>query len=773
IQDLLSHRVKAVMMIGKSILHYKILEKLGEGGMGVVYLAEDTKLERKVAIKFLPHHIAANSDERKRFEIEAKAAAALNHPNIATIHAIEEADNPSAGSGREMFLVMEYIEGKELKDLVRGKQSSTETSEKTNIVRGIASPLQIATQIAKGLQAAHEKGIIHRDIKSSNIMLTKDNQVKIMDFGLAKIGGGEEITNLQTTVGTIAFMSPEQTQGSDVDSRTDIWSFGIVLYEMLTGDLPFKGAYDQAIIYSILNEEPDYPAVIKDDPLLYKIVQKALQKNPDERYQSVSEIINALQSTVESDSTISIKKIPGDIKKLAVLPFINLKDDPQSNFLGFAIADQIIGAMAYSKNVLIRPSSMVRKYQNEIIDIQQAAEQLNVSFIVAGNYLKEADIIRLNIELVDHLSGDLIWRDSIQIEYKNVFELQDIVSQKVVKELKVHFSDEERERMKPETPQDPQAYDYYLRAISLPFTVDGNKTAIDLIEKAIELDPLYAPLYLDLGIRFHQLAQVGSDTAHALEKSEKALLKALSLKNDLLPALANLGLIYSDIGKHEEAHKLLIRALKINPNHAWLHFAMSYHYRYIGFLEESEKELNLALAIDANNPRFRSGIVTLMFLGKYDQILEKFNLDKESPFMLNYLGEVAFRAGKKDLAIDYFNRVVNIDDEIGELYFAQSFIAYLSGDMQKAVEYNNKRGAENPADGEIWYEIARLYGLFSKVEDCYQALKKSVELGYLSYPSMSMDFFLDPVKHDPKIQQQLSETESMFQDLKNKLETDY
>lgn len=760
-------------MIGKSILHYKILEKLGEGGMGVVYLAEDTKLERKVAIKFLPHHIAANSDERKRFEIEAKAAAALNHPNIATIHAIEEADNPSAGSGREMFLVMEYIEGKELKDLVRGKQSSTETSEKTNIVRGIASPLQIATQIAKGLQAAHEKGVVHRDVKSSNIMLTKDNQVKIMDFGLAKIGGGEEITNLQTTVGTIAFMSPEQTQGSDVDKRTDIWSFGIVLYEMLAGELPFKGAYDQAIIYSILNEEPDYPAVIKDDPLLYKIVQKALQKNPDKRYQSVSEIINALQSTERPEPVTPIKKIPADIKKLAVLPFINLKDDPQSNFLGFAIADQIIGAMAYSKNVLVRPSSMVRKYQNEIIDIQQAAEQLNVSFIVAGNYLKEADIIRLNIELVDHLSGDLIWRDSIQIEYKNVFELQDIVSQKVVKELKVHFSDEERERMKPETPQDPQAYDYYLRAISLPFTVDGNKTAIDLIEKAIELDPLYAPLYLDLGIRFHQLAQVGSDTAHALEKSEKALLKALSLKNDLLPALANLGLIYSDIGKHEEAHKLLIRALKINPNHAWLHFAMSYHYRYIGFLEESEKELNLALAIDANNPRFRSGIVTLMFLGKYDQILEKFNLDKESPFMLNYLGEVAFRAGKKDLAIDYFNRVVNIDDEIGELYFAQSFIAYLSGDMQKAVEYNNKRAAENPADGEIWYEIARLYGLFSKVEDCYQALKKSVELGYLSYPSMSMDFFLDPVKHDPKIQQQLSETESMFQDLKNKLETDY
>jgi serine/threonine protein kinase len=236
-------------MVDKIILHYKILEKLGEGGMGVVYLAEDTRLERKVAIKFLPRHIAANAEDRQRFEIEAKAAAALNHPNIATIYAIEESDD-------EMFIVMEYIEGRELRDVITnagvvGEKHTQQliSSEQDDVTRNV-SPLpvdqiiNIAVQIAAGLQVAHEKGIVHRDIKSANIMLTGKGQVKIMDFGLAKVaGGGAQLTKDQSTVGTAAYMSPEQARGEEVDFRSDIWSFGVVLYEMLTGRLPFGGFY--------------------------------------------------------------------------------------------------------------------------------------------------------------------------------------------------------------------------------------------------------------------------------------------------------------------------------------------------------------------------------------------------------------------------------------------------------------------------------------------------------------------------------------------------
>ncbi|MHB8580803.1 MAG: serine/threonine protein kinase, partial [Ignavibacteriaceae bacterium] len=263
--------------IGKTITHYKIIEKLGEGGMGVVYKAEDTKLKREVAIKFLPHSISANKEERQRFEIEAQAAAALNHPNIATIHAIEEYEN-------DLFIVMEYLDGTELKETISKNKLTLDQS------------LNIIEQIAKGLQAAHQKGIIHRDIKSSNIMITRTGTVKVMDFGLAKLGGTSQITKLGTTLGTTAYMSPEQAKGEHVDKRTDIWSLGIIIYEMLTGSMPFKGDFEQAIIYSILNEEPVSMMSIKDGiPIkLEQLVRQSLIKDPGSRYQNLDELIKDL-----------------------------------------------------------------------------------------------------------------------------------------------------------------------------------------------------------------------------------------------------------------------------------------------------------------------------------------------------------------------------------------------------------------------------------------------------------------------------------------------
>ena len=266
-------------MIGRTILHYKMLKKLGEGGMGIVYLAEDTKLERKVAIKFLPHTISTNSEDKERFKIEAKAAAALNHPSIATIYAFEEEDD-------DLFISMEYIEGIELKDKIKAGQIE------------IDEIIGISIQIVKGLQAAHEKGIVHRDIKPSNIMVNNKNQIKIMDFGLAKMSGSINLTRTDTTIGTVAYMSPEQISGEKVDYRTDIWSFGVVLFEMLTGKLPFRGEYEPSILYSIVNEEPLIVTQFRSDipEELQTIVDKALQKNTNARYQSVTEILNDLQS---------------------------------------------------------------------------------------------------------------------------------------------------------------------------------------------------------------------------------------------------------------------------------------------------------------------------------------------------------------------------------------------------------------------------------------------------------------------------------------------
>jgi serine/threonine protein kinase len=280
-------------MVGKTILHYKILEKLGEGGMGVVYKALDTKLNREVAIKFLPHHIAPGEEERERFKIEAQAAAALNHPNIATIHAVEEVEG-------ETFIVMEYIKGRELKDIVASNLPQ---------VHDLREVLDYATQVADGLQAAHEEGVIHRDIKSANIMITEKGQVKIMDFGLAKVRGGDELTKEHSTLGTAAYMSPEQAIGKkDIDHRTDIWSFGVVLYEMLTGQLPFQGEYDSAIMYAIMNEKPESIKEKRADvPIeIENVIVKCLQKDRENRYPNCSEILNDLKKLTRASGSEEI-----------------------------------------------------------------------------------------------------------------------------------------------------------------------------------------------------------------------------------------------------------------------------------------------------------------------------------------------------------------------------------------------------------------------------------------------------------------------------------
>ncbi|MCB0748202.1 MAG: protein kinase, partial [Ignavibacteriae bacterium] len=665
------------------------------------------------------------------------------------IYAIEETKN-------EMFIVMELINGVELKDKI--KSGFENEDEKQTIAR----------QIAEGLKTAHKKGIIHRDIKSSNIMINVDGRVKIMDFGLAKIGLGKEVSAFGSTIGTAAYMSPEQARGEDVNQQADIWSFGVVLYEMFTGELPFSGQYDQAIIYSILNEQPEILDEIESNVTIKKIIHKALEKDCNKRYNQISELLEDLDSAKPSEVSNN-----AEIKKLAVLPFSNIMNDPQTNFLGFALADQIIGSMAYSSNVLIRPSSSVRKYQNEFVDVKEAGIELNVNYILAGNYLKESDTIRLNIELIDLNTDQMIWREPIEIQYKNVFELQDIVSQKVVSGLKIQFSEEERERMKPEAPQNQMAYEFYLRAISYPTSVEGNKKAINKLNDAIKLDPNYAPAYMELGSRYNQLSQVGTSTAVAQKKAEDSFLKALSLNENLIPALANLGMHYTDSGRHEEAHNMIIRALKINPNDPYLHFALSYHYRYVGFLEESKNEATISKNIDSNNSRFRSSIITDMFLGNFDEILETYNLDLQSPFSLNYLGEVAFRAGKKDLAKNYLTQVIDMKDEIGEFYFANSLVEFMNGNIDKATEYNLKRELENPTDSEIFYEIARIYGLLSKPEDCERALRKAIDLGYVSYPSMQNDSFLNTVREDEGIKNLLNNAKMIHEELKKKLLTTY
>src|SRR3990172_6015403 len=333
-------------MIGTQISHYNILEKIGEGGMGVVYKAEDTKLKREVAIKFLPHYISANEEERQRFEIEAQAAASLNHPNISTIYSIEDYD-------KQAFIVMEFIDGKELKDKIKSGPIP------------IVETINIAVQIGEGLKAAHKKGIVHRDIKSSNIMINEEGKIKIMDFGLAKVGNAN-ITKIGLTIGTAAYMSPEQARSENVDHRTDIWSLGVILYEMLTGKLPYAGDFEQAIIYSILNEEPESVLKIRNEiPLkLEQILFKTLNKEKEKRYQSADDFLKDIKEIGSNKANLKEEE-----KTIAVIPFENISPDKETDYFADGLAEELIINLSRIKdvNIIARTNSMRYKGSNKDI----------------------------------------------------------------------------------------------------------------------------------------------------------------------------------------------------------------------------------------------------------------------------------------------------------------------------------------------------------------------------------------------------------------------
>lgn len=718
-------------MIGSTILHYNIIEKLGQGGMGVVYLAEDTNLERKVALKFLPKHISTDSEVKARFKIEAKATAALNHPNIATIHSIEEVDD-------QMFISMEYIKGKELKDIVETRH-------------GVSLPvnevINYATQIADGLEAAHKEGITHRDIKSSNIMITESGIVKIMDFGLAKLRGGSKLTQIGSTVGTIDYMSPEQARGEEIDSRTDIWAFGVVLYELLTGEHPFKGDYEQAVVYSILNEEPAPPSRIKSSipNELNIITKKSLEKDRRHRYQNIKEARDDLKKITGDKST---KNDLTQLKRIAILPFVNVSGNPESDYLGFALADQVIGALSYSKDILIRPSAAIRKYINAIINLKSAGDELNVDFILTGNFLKVEDQIRLNIELVELKTENMVWRETIKVKFNDAFELQDIVSQKVVEGFKIQFSRKEQELIKKDIPKDPLAYEFYLKALSYPVADEQNKFAIQMLEKAIELDKDYAPYYSELGRRYHYKANEFLGGSEVLKQSIIFFKKALELNKELASALTDLGMIYTETGEIDNSIELLRKSLRVNPNNALAHFGLSYAYRYGGVLEEAKSEAEKAILFDTGNPRFRSIGATHYYIGEYEKARELLNYDSKSNYTNFWTGVIELKFNNQDKALDNFKRV---DKNNSYTIYARFFISYINKnkiEMQEALKNLEKAGLN---DSEDFFWVAVCYSFYGNVNGCIKWMKKAIESGFIIYAYIIKESFLDPVKNDPGI----------------------
>jgi len=460
---------------------YTIISELGRGGMGVVYKAEDTKLKRTVALKFLPPELTHIPDVKDRFMREAQAAAALDHPNICTVYEFDQAEDAN-------FISMAYIEGQSLrKKLESGPLELDEA-------------LRIATQVAEGLQIAHKKGIVHRDIKSANIMVTERGQVKIMDFGLARMIGGTLITKEGMTMGTIAYMSPEQAQGEEVDYRTDIWSLGVVLYEMISGELPFKGDHDQAVIHAILHREPASLRKAKPDAPsgLEEVIFQAIAKKPSARYPTMEEFAEDLEAVAEGLKPLKAR--PARAVKLAVLPFANLSGDPDQEYLSDGLTQKMITELGrlHPESLSVIARASVMRYKKGDTPVDQIGQELGVNYVLEGSTLREANLVRVNAVLIQVVDQTQLWADSYKQEFSGILALQSEVAESVAKALSIKLLPSEKDQLAKVSPVDPEAHEAYLRGMyhCQKVTPGDLDTAEKYFDLALEKDSSFAPAYV-------------------------------------------------------------------------------------------------------------------------------------------------------------------------------------------------------------------------------------------------------------------------------------
>ncbi len=438
------------------------------------------------------------------------------------------------------------------------------------------------------------------------------------------------------------------------------------------------------------------------------------------------------------------------------------------DFLGFALADQIISALTYIKSILVRPSSAVRKYQNQTVDPPTAGKDLQVDFILTGYYLKEADIIRLNVELVNTKSNEMVWRESIEVKYENAFKLQDIVSQKVAHGLEIQFSKDERGRIQTNIPENPLAYEYYLRSVSYPHTNEGDKLAIEMLRKAIGLDNKYAPAHAELGSRLRSYGTFALQGAEAYKEAEESYLKALSLNNELLSALGGLANLYADIGKTEKALDYAKQMLAINPNHALAHYSLSYLFRYVGMLEESKKEAEEAFTLDPQNPKFRSAGYTYFYLGNYEKAIQIFELDKGSVMAIAWKGFALYLMGQKKESLKYLNQAIVLEPEGHFGYHFKAIKAAIQSKKEEGLLNAKMLEDTNPYDAEVWYNIANTYALLGDKESCVRALKRTIEGGFFCYSYMINDPLLKPLTDAPDVKELLELAKSKHETFRDK-----
>jgi len=641
-------------MIGKTISHYRILEKLGEGGMGVVYKAEDTKLRRPVALKFLPPELTRDAEAKERFINEAQAASALDHPNICNIHEIDET------SEGQLFICMACYEGETLKErIARGPL-------------GVDEAVRIAAQIGEGLARAHAAGIVHRDMKPANIVITSEGVAKILDFGLAKLSGRTQHTKAGTTLGTVSYMSPEQARGATVDHRTDIWSLGVILYEMLAGAPPFRGEYDQAVIYSILNGEPRSVTSIRPEVpgSIGGIIEKCLEKDPENRYGSVEELtrdIRQIEAASRPTSPRSAMQKSKELPSIAVLPFRDMSPARDQEYFCEGIAEELINGLAQIAGLRVAARTSAFQFKDKDLDVRRVGKELGVESVLEGSVRKAGTRLRITAQLINVADGYHLWSEKYDRELEDIFAVQDEISLAIVEKLRGKLLKEERSRLVKRYTGNEDAYNLYLKGRYYwnRRHEGGIQKAIELLQDAVEKDPLCAPAHVGIADCYNVSAILGfMDPRVAYAKSKEAVAKALEIDDGLAEAHASLGWIKTFYDwDWAGAETEFLKAFELNPAYANAHYFYSLHLSVVGRHDEALAETTRALELDPIDLVFNSiQAVTLYWGRRYDEATEQAQktLDMDPNFYLAnlYLGLTFAAKGGWQKAVETFSRAL-------------------------------------------------------------------------------------------------------------------
>ena len=577
----------AIRMIGSTISHYLIVERLGRGAMGTVYKAQDQKLDRPVAIKFISREVASNAEQRARFVREARTASLLDHPNICMIH--EFGETPEG----DLFIAMTYCPGENLR--MRLEHGPLPLKE----------AVRIAEQVAQGLAKAHSMGIMHRDIKPANIMLLPDGGVKVVDFGLAKLPQDVALTKTGGVVGTIPYMSPEQLRGNQLDRRTDIWSWGVTLYEMLAGDRPFESGTEATIMRAIMDLEPPSLLVRRPDvPLaLVHLVSQTLRKNPEERPNDAGELIETLRSLkLESGPAPVVAVAPRPHASVAVLPFLNLNSEPDSEYFSDGLTEELIHALSRLPGLQVVSRTSAFEFKGKAQNIRTIGEQLKVSAVVEGSVRKVTDRVRVSTQLVNVNDGYCLWSQRFDCKMKDIFEVQEEMAQSIADLLKVELGSKAGDGLVKRYTENFEAYDLYLRGRFQwnKRSGEGFQKALEYFQRSLALDPNYAPAHAGIADYQISVASWGLETPHqAWPKAKLAAMKALQADESLAEAHASMGVIrmwYEWDWK--EAEREFLRAIELKPGQPIPHV----HYNLLlvqnGRSEEAEEQIRAALASD-------------------------------------------------------------------------------------------------------------------------------------------------------------------------------